>query len=304
MGLFRLHTYSRNQTLRLQVIANNMTKSLYSVEELRRAAYMFKIIRKQTFADEMFRLDVHMPAIAQSARSGNYVDIHLNPDAQPITVPIADIDADAGTITIVEQARDLPSEQLMMLQEGDEVFQIRGPLGGACDIGEKNKVVLVGEDLGVASLLLRARAYRNSGAYTICVLGFANRENMFLETEFSGVSDELYVTTEDGSYGVSGRATGTLQAICDTHKDVERIITIGRLKNMKRAAKIAADRNIDIRISFDAIRPATGAASIFDNSDAPQGAFAFARAPELKAADVEFDKLIARQKAIENEAAA
>lgn len=264
---------------------------------------MFKIVNKQTFSGELFRLDIHMPAIAHNGRPGHYVDIHLNPDTPPITLPLADVDTEAGTITVVEEARDLPSEQLMMLQQGDEVFQVRGPLGGACSVGDPNKVVLVGEGLGVASLLARAKAYKNTGAYTICVIGFTSRDRIFLEDEFSGIADELYVTTEDGSYGVSGRVTGTLQAICDTHKDVDRIVAIGRLKSMKRTAKIAADRGIEARINFDAIRTAIGAPSIFDGNGNAQEAFSFARAPELDAAQVEFDKLIARQKAIDNEAA-
>ena len=111
------------------------------------------------------------------------------------------------------------------------------------------------------------------------------------------MSDELYVVTEDGSYGVSGKITGPIRAICETHKDVERLVMIGRLKNMKRAAKIANDNDVATRMSFDAIRQPVGAASIFGAPDSAQEAFGFARAPELEANDIDFDKLIARERA-------
>lgn len=258
---------------------------------------MFRIVRKHSFTEDMFLLEIEMPAIAAKAQPGHYVDIHMNPDSPVITLPIVDADAESGTFTVVERARDLPTEQLSMLQQGDEVFQVRGPLGSAVSIDSASRVLLAGEDIGIASLLWRARLYREAGAYTICVIGFENREGVFWEEEFAGVSDELYVVTEDGSYGVSGKITGPVRAICETHKDVERLVMIGRLKNMKRAAKIAGDNEVPARMSFDAIRQPAGAARIFDVPDNAQEAFGFARAPELNADDIDFDKLIARERA-------
>lgn len=259
---------------------------------------MFKITSKQTFNDNLYVLEFDMPAIAQRGEPGHYVDIRLNPDTPPITLPIANRDRERGTFTVVNRAVDLPSEQLMLLSEGDEVFQIRGPLGGSCSFSGEGKVVLVAEGLGVASLLARAREYRSAGHYTICVIGFDTREHLFWETEFFAVCDELYVTTIDGTYGVSGKVTGPLKAICETQKDVELVVMISDLKNMKRGAKIAANAGIPVLVNFDAIRTPAGAASVFDVPDSSQTAFEFVRAPELKAEDVDFDKLIARQREI------
>jgi ferredoxin--NADP+ reductase len=263
---------------------------------------MFKVVRKQTFTDELFLLEIEMAAIAKSAAPGHHVDIHLNPDASVITLPIAGLNRDAGTITVVQRAQDLPSEQLMMRREGDEVFQIRGPLGSACTIDDVGKVALAAEGLGVASLLSRAAAYKERGVYTICTIGFPTRNGVFWQNEFSDVSDELYVTTSDGTFGVNGKITVPLKAICETHKDLERMIVIAGLKNMKRAAKIASDHGVAARMCFDAIRPPAGTPSVFDAPTEAQEEFSFARAPEIDAADVDFDKLIARARAIRNEA--
>ena len=262
---------------------------------------MFKITRKQSFNDDTFLLEFELRSVAERARPGQYADIHLNPDTRPITVPIVDADAEAGTFAIVEQGRDLPTEQLMVLNTGEEVFQIRGPLGAACDFDTDGKVVLMGEDLGVASLLWRAQAHRKAGAYVIVILGFATRDRIFWQSEFGEVASELYIATTDGSFGITGRVTGALQAVCETHKDIERIVMITRLKTMKRGAKIAADFAVDARVNFDAVRFPAGSPGVFDQSDNAQDAFRFARAAELNAEDVDFDKLIAREKALADE---
>jgi NAD(P)H-flavin reductase len=162
-------------------------------------------------------------------------------------------------------------------------------------------VVLMGEDLGVGSLLWRAQAHRAAGAYVIVILGFASKDRVFWQNEFGEVANELYITTLDGSFGITGRATGALQAVCETHKDIERIVMIARLKTMKRGAKIAADFGIDARASFDAVRYPAGSPGIFDHADNAQEAFRFARAAELNAEDIDFDKLLAREKALVDE---
>ncbi len=257
---------------------------------------MFTIERKQSFNEDTFLMEIRMPAIAASARPGQYVDIHVNVDGPTVTLPIAGVDPEAGTFTVVEQGRDLPSERLMVLAQGDEVFQVRGPLGSPCRTDADGKVVLLGEDLGVASLLWRAHEYKRRGAYVIVIIAFAARDRVFWHDEFAAVADELYINTADGSFGVSGRVTGVLQAVCETHKDVEQLVMIGKLKHMKRGAKIASDNKIDARVNFDAIRYPAGSPGIFDAAE--QEAFTFARAPEIDADRVDFDRLISRERAL------
>jgi NAD(P)H-flavin reductase len=256
---------------------------------------MFNIVRKQSFNEDTFLMEIAMPAIAANARPGQYVDIHLNVDGPTVTLPVVGVDSAAGTFSVVEQGRDLPSERLMVLDPGEEVFQVRGPLGTACKFDADGKVVLVGEDLGVASLLWRARGFKEKGAYVIAILGFPSRDRVYWHDEFASIVDELYINTSDGSFGVSGRITGVLQAVCETHKDIERIVLIAKLKSMKRGAKIASDNKIDARISFDAIRYPVGTPGVFDAAE--EEAFTFARAPELDADRVDFDKLISRERA-------
>jgi ferredoxin--NADP+ reductase len=263
---------------------------------------MFTITRKQSFNEDTFLLEFRLPAVAERAMPGQYVDIHMNVDGVSFTLPIVAVDREAGTFAVIEQARDLPTERLMVIGQGEEVFQIRGPLGAPCRIDSDGKVVLVAEDLGVASLLWRARAFKENGAHVIVVLGFASKDRIFWKDEFAAVADELYIATEDGSFGISGRVTGVLQALCETHKDIDRIGLIANLKHMKRGAKVASDFGIDATICFDAIRFPVGAPTIFDHADNVQEAFAFARAPDLDADAVDFEKLLSRERALSKEA--
>lgn len=257
---------------------------------------MFKISRKQSFDEDTFLLEFNEPKIASPARPGQYVDIQINPDGTRLTLPIVAADPATGAFSVVERGRDLPTERLMVLSENDEVFQIRGPLGSPCRFDADGKVVLVAEDLGVASLLWRASEYRAAGAYVIVIVGFTSRERVFWHDEFASVANELYIVTDDGSFGISGRVTGVLQGVCETHRDIERLVMIGTLKHMKRGAKIASDNRIQAFVSFDAVRFPAGSPGVFDAAE--QEAFDFARAPELDADRVDFDKLLARERAL------
>lgn len=259
---------------------------------------MFKIVRKQAIGPEGHLMEVEVPAIAAQVEPGHHVDLRVNPDGAALTMPVAGYDRQSGTITVAFTAQDTPSLQLSMLREGDDLFQIRGPLGVACTFGRYSKVVAVGQDLGVASLLPRAREYRNRGAYTIGILGFDSKDEVFWEEAFATICDELYVCTGDGSYGVKGRVTNPLRAVCEAHRDIERVVVIGRLATMKRVAKVAAGLDVPAVVSFDAIRQPVGSPSIFDAEKSTREEFDFARAPEVDANDVDFDKLVAKQNAL------
>jgi NAD(P)H-flavin reductase len=258
---------------------------------------MFKITRKHNLTDHVFRMDIEAPAVAEHTQPGHYIDIRVNPDHSALTLPVVDCDRNLGTVSVVHRAQDLPSVQFSMLVEGDEVFEVRGPLGSPCTFPDVGKVVLAAEDLGVASLFCRARTFRERGAYTICILGFENKSEVFWEDVFGAVSDELYVCTRDGSYGVNGGIAIPMRAVCETYGDVERVVAMASLAQMRKAAKIAAEYDIPAVVSFDAIRPPIGSPGIFDVPDWSQEAFEFAKAPEIDAGDVDFEKLLAKEKA-------
>jgi len=256
---------------------------------------MFPIVSKRSFSEDLFALEIEVAPVAQEALPGHYVDVHINPDAGPITLPIALADREHNTITVVERAHDLPSEQLMMVGQGDELFQVRGPLGTPCAAVQSSKALLAADGLGVASLLWRARMYREAGAHTICVVGYPTHDAVYWQAEFTDAANEMYVVTEDGSYGVSGSIAAPVRAVCETHKNVDQIVAISSLRMMKRIAKLASNSGIPALMNFDAERESL--ATLFNGSALSPKAFAFARAPEVPSDTIEFDKLLARLRA-------
>ena len=259
---------------------------------------MFKITRKTDINENVFLIEIEAPSVAQDSRPGHHVEVQADPGGDQVLLPVSGYDRARGTVTVVHEAFDPPGLRLRTLTEGDAIHAVRGPLGAPCNIEAVGKAVFAAEDLGIASLYCRAKKHKDKGAYVICVLGYASSGDVYWEDEFSAISDELYVCTRDGSYGVSGRITDVVRGVCETHKNVDLLITIGQLDSMKKVTKAAADYNIKAVVSFDAVRQPAGRASVFDVSGVPQETFAFVRAPEVNAIEIDFDKLLARQRAI------
>jgi len=262
---------------------------------------MSKIVKKVFLTEDVFLVEIEDPPIAQKTQPGHHIGIYTDAGGAGLTLPVCGYDREKGSILIVSRVQDVTSERLATLEAGDDVFRLEGPLGAASKIESINKVVLAAEDLGAASLYCRARCYKEKGSYTICILGFEKKNEIFWEEEFSNLCDELYVCTRDGSYGVSGRITNPLRAVCEIHKDIGRIVMIGQLSGMKKVAKVASSYDIPAFMSFDAVQQPAGGPDIFGSGDSQQEAFTFTKAPETDANDIDFDKLLARQRSLSKE---
>lgn len=262
---------------------------------------MFRIESNHRIAGNAFFIEIVAPEIAPHVQPGHFVDIHVSVDGTPLTIPVSDFDRDKGTITVVHEASDIPGRQLKMLQKDDELFQVSGPLGEACEFAGLGKVVLAAEDLGVGSAYCRAREYKKKGSYTICVLGFGTKDDVFWEERFAALCDELYVCTRDGSYGVKSGITAPLRAVCESHKNIERITVIGGLATMKKIAKVASDYNIRAFVSFDVARRQSEITEAVEFDKGGQKIFGFAKSPDMNADEIDFDKLLEKQRALQKE---
>ena len=263
---------------------------------------MFKIKRTKNLTENVFSTEIEARAVALDSQPGQYVEITVDAGGEPLLFPLAAYDRDRGTLTVVHDANDPAGGRLQRLAQDEEVFDVRGPLGEACRIDELGKAVFAAEDLGVASLYIRAKGHKDRGTYTICVLGFESSADVFWEEEFSSISDELYVCTRDGSYGVNGRIANPVSGVCETHKNVERLVAVAQLDSMKKLAKVASDYEISAVVAFDAVLRPTGASGDFEASTIPQELSRFARVPEVNAIEIDFDKLLARQRALSKQA--
>ena len=180
---------------------------------------MFLITRRKQFGPTTFLWDVKAPDVARAARPGHFVMARIDEHGERIPLTVADFNAERGTVTVVIQAVGKTTLEMLALREGDTILDFIGPLGLPSHIRKLDgTVVLVGGGLGVAPIYPQLREYKKQGNRTISIVGFRNRDLIFWEDQFRECSDELIVTTDDGSYGRKGFVTHALADVLSQRK--------------------------------------------------------------------------------------
>jgi len=171
-----------------------------------------------------------------------------------IPLTIADFDRVAGTITLVIQAVGKSTKEMQRnCIKGSALFSVVGPMGVPTHIGHHQKVVCVGGGLGVATVFPQLRAFKESGAYVIGVIGFRSKELIFWEDKFNRYCDEMVICTDDGSYGIKGLVTKGLLAAIEKHRDIDQVIAIGPPIMMKACAETTRPHRIKTIVSLNPI---------------------------------------------------
>jgi len=213
-----------------------------------------KIVSKKQLSQDVFTAQIEAPLIAQARSPGQFVIISINNEyAERIPLTIADADAGKGTIRLIWQRVGKTTAELADLQVGDEIANVSGPLGRPTHIENFGTVVCVGGGIGIAPLLPIARALKEAGNKIISVLGARSKNLLILEDEFRQISDELIVTTDDGSYGRKALVTEPLKEVCQRHSKPDRAFVIGPAIMMKFCAEVTRQFNVPIQVSLNTI---------------------------------------------------
>lgn len=184
----------------------------------------------------LFELIVEEELISQHARAGNFVILRNNEMGERFPLTIADSDRDAGTITMVVMAIGKSTTQLSNFKVGNRIQDIVGPLGKSIPIEQyDNPVVFIGGGVGIAPLYPQAREMKSAGNNVITILGARTKDLLFWERRFREISDQLIITTDDGSYGEKGLVTDRLVEVMGKTK-VDHVTAIGPLVMMKFVA--------------------------------------------------------------------
>jgi len=256
----------------------------------------FPIVTREDYSDVTFMLEVSHPMMARAAKPGQFVIVMEHEHGERIPLTIADFDRDRGTITLVIQAVGKTTKEMQAnCQVGTHLFAMVGPMGIPSHIGQAKKVVCVGGGLGVAPVFPQARAYKESGAYVIGVVGFRNRDLMFWEDKFRAVCDELIVCTDDGSAGIKGMVTeGIAQAIAK-HPDIDEVVAIGPPVMMKGCAEATRAHAIKTIVSLNPVMvDGTGMCGGCRVKIGDKIKFACVDGPDFDGHQVDFDDLMAR----------
>jgi NAD(P)H-flavin reductase len=213
-----------------------------------------EIVARQDFSDVTFLLEVRHPMLAKAARAGQFVIVMASEHGERIPLTIADYDRDKGTITLVIQAVGKTTREMQRdLKVGDRLVALVGPMGIPSHIGKAKKVLCVGGGLGVAPVFPQARAWKESGAYVIGVLGFRNKDLVFWDDKFAACCDELIVCTDDGSAGIKGLVTEGIRQAIAKHPDIEECVAIGPPIMMKGCAEATRPHKIKTMVSLNPV---------------------------------------------------
>ncbi|MFW6035820.1 MAG: sulfide/dihydroorotate dehydrogenase-like FAD/NAD-binding protein [Halothermotrichaceae bacterium] len=202
---------------------------------------MFKIEEKEILAPTIKKIKVQAPLIAKKTRPGNFIILRIDEKGERIPLTVADYDKETGMITIIFQEIGYSTKELGRLKVGDYIKDIVGPLGKHLDIEGYNKVVCIGGGSGTALLYPKVKAFHNKGAEVMTITGARNKELIILEEELKEISDQLYITTDDGSYGHHGFVTDILKKILEEENDIDLVVAIGPVPMMKAVTDITPE---------------------------------------------------------------
>jgi ferredoxin--NADP+ reductase len=215
---------------------------------------MFQITRKQELAKgTIVRFDILAPKIAKKAKAGQFIILRVNETGERIPMTIADKDEFAGIITIIFQVVGKTTALMRSLKEGDFIRDVAGPLGRPAEVEKIGTVLMVGGGTGVAILYHVAKAFKEAGNYVISIIGAREKDLVILENEMDFISDELVVTTDDGSYGYRGFVTQPLEKYLEERYDIKLIYSIGPIIMMKNVCAITKKYNIPTIVSLNPI---------------------------------------------------
>ena len=269
---------------------------------------MNKILAKKQLSDNVFRIDVEAPLIAQERKAGQFVIVMVDDTyGERIPLTIADANADKGTITLIYQTVGATTMKLAKLGVGDYIAAILGPLGRPTDIrgtnGEKpGRIVCVGGGIGVAPMHPIAQALKAAGNEVTIIMGARTKSLFVMEDEMRAIAgDRLILITDDGSSGRKGLVTEPLKELCEKG-EVDEVIAIGPPIMMKFCAATTKPFGVKTIVSLNTIMiDGTGMCGGCRISVGGQTKFVCVDGPEFDAHQVDWDLMLKRMGSFKNE---
>jgi ferredoxin--NADP+ reductase len=258
---------------------------------------MNEIIVKEVLAEKIKKIEVRVPEIAAKALPGQFVVLRINEEGERIPLTVQKTDPVAGIITLIFLEIGKSTTLLGELEEGDEILNVAGPLGTPSEIEKYGTCVIVGGGIGSACALPVARALKEAGNYVISIIGAKTKDLLILENEFDEISDELHITTDDGSYGKKGFTVMVLQEMLESGRQIDYVYSVGPVVMMRSVANITQEHSVKTVVSLNPIMvDATGMCGGCRVMVGGETKFACVDGPEFDAHQVDFDLLLKRQR--------
>ena len=268
-----------------------------------RRKIMYKILKAEKLADKIFLMDVHAPRVAKHCQPGQFVIVKMDDKGERIPLTICDYDREAGTITIVFQEVGASTVKMSALKEGDSFRDFVGPLGCASEFVaedlaslKKKKMLFVAGGVGAAPVYPQVKWLHEHGIEADVVLGAKTKDMVILEKELEAVAGNLYVTTDDGSYGRSGMVTAVVEDLVQNEgKQYDVCVAIGPMIMMKFVCLLTKKLEIPTIVSMNPIMvDGTGMCGACRLQVGDEIKFACVDGPEFDGHLVDFDQAMKR----------
>ena len=256
---------------------------------------MFKIVRKKELNSAVTLMEIEAPFVAKKAKAGQFIIFRIDEMGERVPLTIAGYDREKGTVTIIFQKVGFATKALGSLNEGDYIRDFVGPLGKPTHTEGVKKVCVVGGGVGCAIALPSAAAFKEAGAEVDVIVGFRNKDIVILEEEFKAVSDNMYLMTDDGSYGEQGFVTVKLQHLLEAGNNYDAVLAIGPIPMMKFVCKTTEPFGVKTMVSLNPIMvDGTGMCGGCRVTVGGEVKFACVDGPEFDGHKVDFAELMSR----------
>ncbi|MBS3764891.1 sulfide/dihydroorotate dehydrogenase-like FAD/NAD-binding protein [Candidatus Bipolaricaulota bacterium] len=263
---------------------------------------MKKIIRKTEVASGVCEYQVEAPLIAESHQAGQFVVLRLHEKGERFPLTIAKSDTDRGSITLVVQSAGKSTMELNNdFSEGDEIRDLAGPLGNPSEIETYGDVAVIGGGVGIALIYPVARALSEAGNRVISIIGAQSKDKLFYRDKIGEISDELVVTTDDGSVGKEGFTSEGFRELLERTR-IDKSWAIGPVPMMRACARVAEEGGTELMVSLNTIMvDGTGMCGGCRVEVDGEAQFACVDGPEFLAESVNFKLLSQRIETYEEE---
>ncbi|SHH67815.1 sulfide/dihydroorotate dehydrogenase-like FAD/NAD-binding protein [Clostridium grantii] len=271
---------------------------------------MFKILKKELLTEDIYLMDIEAPRVAKSAKPGQFIIVKTDERGERIPLTICDYDADKGSVTIVFQKIGNSTLEMTNYEVGDSFKDFVGPLGQPSEFIYENieelknkRFLFIAGGVGTAPVYPQVKWLNQNGIKADVIIGTRSKSTLILEEEMKAVAGELYVATDDGSYGFKGLVTDVFKDLLDNKgKKYDHVVAIGPMIMMKFAALATKAYNIPTTVSLNPIMvDGTGMCGACRVTVGDEVKFACVDGPEFDGHLVNFDEAMRRSRMYKTE---
>lgn len=270
---------------------------------------MYKILKKEELTTNIYLMEVEAPRVAKNCQPGQFVIVRMDAEGERIPLTICDYDRNKGTITIVFQVVGAGTKMMTALNAGDAFHDFVGPLGCPSELISEpveelknKKLIFIAGGVGTAPVYPQVKWLHEHGVDADVIVGSKTKDLLILEKEMEAVAGNLYVTTDDGSYGRTGMVTQVLKDLYAEGKSYDQCICIGPMIMMKFACMLTKELNLPTIVSLNPIMvDGTGMCGACRVTVGDAVKFACVDGPEFDGHQVNFDEAMRRQQIYKTE---